>query len=325
MTDASMKYRPFGSTGLQVSERAFGAMGIGGSDGAAVDRSQALAALARAEELGCNLVDTAAVYGDSEAIVGEFLTGRRERWILSSKYSWQPRGMDGWRAGDIGTLLDEQLRRLRTDRIDFYQLHSPPLRHHEDDAYGELLQLKQQGKIRFAGVSLKSAKAIDDLLGRPGIDGFQIPFGLLNPSPFLARRDAMQARRPAVLVRSVLGDGFLTGRYGEDAVFPDPADPRHGWEPDRIRSAVRQAAAFRFLEQPAGSMLAAAIAYPLSYPEVSSVLINTKSPEQAGTTFGGNVPGPFSPDQLRSVDQIQRRLGLYPTPRLIRLWRRITG
>ena len=70
-----VRTRPFGRTGLSVSERGFGAWAIGGASYGAVPAQQALTALARAEELGCNFVDTAAVYGDSEALLGRFLGG----------------------------------------------------------------------------------------------------------------------------------------------------------------------------------------------------------------------------------------------------------
>jgi len=89
----TMPCRRFGNTGLQVSELGFGAWAIGGKSYGAVDRQESLRALARAEELGCNLVDTAMVYGQSELVLGEFLRGRRERWIVATKYSFQPEGM----------------------------------------------------------------------------------------------------------------------------------------------------------------------------------------------------------------------------------------
>jgi myo-inositol catabolism protein IolS len=69
-------------------------------------------------ELGCNLVDTAKVYGDSELVLGQFLRGRRSRWMVATKYSFQPAGMTA--------TLNEQLTRLGTDVIDLYQLHSLP-------------------------------------------------------------------------------------------------------------------------------------------------------------------------------------------------------
>src|SRR5512145_355790 len=113
-----MRHRPFGRTGLQVSEAGFGAWAIGGRSYGAVDRAEALRALAVAEELGCNLVDTAAVYGDSEEIFGKFLSGRRQRWIVATKYS-------GQEAGLVPT-AEAQLRRLGLETIDLYQLHWVP-------------------------------------------------------------------------------------------------------------------------------------------------------------------------------------------------------
>ena len=74
-----MEYRNFGQTDMQVSVVGFGAWAIGGNSFGAVYRQESLRALARAEELGCNFVDTAEVYGDSEVILGEILAGRRDR------------------------------------------------------------------------------------------------------------------------------------------------------------------------------------------------------------------------------------------------------
>ena len=91
----TMPYRRFGATGLEVSEVGFGAWAIGGKAYGSVDNAESLRALARAQELGCNLVDTAMVYGESEVVLGQFLKGRRNRWILATKYSYQPAGIDG--------------------------------------------------------------------------------------------------------------------------------------------------------------------------------------------------------------------------------------
>src|SRR5262245_31561214 len=89
----AMPYRLFGLTGLKVSEVSFGTAGIGGTAYGAIDRAESLRALARAEELGCNLADSSAIYGDSELVLGRFMRGRRSRWILATKYSYQPAGM----------------------------------------------------------------------------------------------------------------------------------------------------------------------------------------------------------------------------------------
>lgn len=134
-----MTYRALGSTGARVSEVGFGAWAIGGDAYGKVERGDALRALARAESFGCNLVDTASVYGDSELVIGEFLRGRRDRWVLATKYSGQPQGMTA--------TLENQLRRLRTEAVDLYQIHWAP-RGAQEQLYEELYALKRAGKIR---------------------------------------------------------------------------------------------------------------------------------------------------------------------------------
>lgn len=309
-----MRTRDFGRTGLQVSERSFGAWAIGGASFGAVPAAQAIDALARAEALGCNFVDTAAVYGDSEALLGRFLPGRRERWIVASKYSGQPQGMTA--------LVNEQLRRLNTDRIDFYQLHWAP-RGKDESLFDELEALKRAGKLRFTGVSLRSAGDIDHVLARPGIDGLQICVSLLDPDPLIARLALLRERGVGVIARSVLKGGFLTGKYDAAARFTDPADQRREWEPAHIRTLAQQAQAFSFLAESAGSLHAAAIAYPLSFPEVSTVILSCKSVEQVEANLGGESPCALTPALLERVAQVQRQLGVFPARGVAGLWRRL--
>lgn len=272
---ATMPYRRFGSTGLLVSEIGFGAWAIGGAAYGAVDRQDALRALARAEELGCNMVDTAMVYGNSEALLGEFLRGRRSRWIVATKYSFQPAGLTA--------TVEEQLVRLGTDVIDFYQLHALPK---DPRVLEELHGLKRAGKVRFVGASLYSAGDIDRVIDHCTLDGVQLPFSLLDPDPFLRRAARLRRSGLAVLARSVLKEGFLTGKFRRDVTFPAVDDQRHAWSAARIAATAAQAERFRFLETKSGSMLRAAVAYPLSFPEVSTVLLGTKTAAQAEVNFG---------------------------------------
>lgn len=307
-----MDQRPLGRTGLSVSERGFGAWAIGGSSWGAVAPDTALDALARAEELGCNLVDTAAVYGESEALLGRFLPGRRERWILASKYSGQPQGMTA--------LVDEQLQRLRTDRIDLYQIHWAP-RGKDESLYDELEALKRAGKIRFAGVSLRSAGDIDHVLARGGIDVLQMPVSLLDPDPLVARRSRLREAGVGVIARSALRGGFLTGKYGATTRFTAAGDQRGEWDAQRIRQLADQAAAFGFLAAEAGSPLAAAIAYPLSFTEVSTLILSCKDRRQVEANLGGATAA-LSVVSLQRVAQLQRRLGVATASPAQRLWRR---
>jgi aryl-alcohol dehydrogenase-like predicted oxidoreductase len=293
-----MRFRDFGKTGMRVSEVGFGAWGIGGDFGR-VDKRDALAALSRAEELGCNFVDTAAVYGDSEAILGEFLPSRRDRWFVATKYSGQD--------GGLQATAERQLGRMRTDYVDFYMIHWAPV---GDEArlYEDLYRLKASGKARWVGVSLYSVEDIDYVLDHTEIDGFEFAVSLLDPQPFLGRRDRIRESGPGVIVRSSLREGFLTGKFGPDAVFTDPQDQRSHWSPEKIRETAGAAERFRFLEAVAGSMTVGAARYPLSFPETSTLILGTKSAAQADINFGQVPGGVLDEPTLERIERTQADL-----------------
>lgn len=300
-----MQLRPFGATGIRVSALGFGAWAIGGQAYGAVDRAESLRALARAEELGCNFVDTAAVYGDSEAVLGEFLAGRRARWVVSTKYSGQPEG--------LARTLESQLRALRTDAVDFYMVHWAPGRG-EDALYEALASAKRAGKARAVGVSLKTAADIDRVLAQPVIDGFMLRLSLLDPDPFLQRRERIRKRRAAVVVRSALREGFLGGKYGAEARFDDPADQRHGWSREQVAALARQVERFRFLEAECGALALAAARYPLAFDEVSTVALGTRTPAQAEQNFGAAANATLGDATLARIAQVQHEAGLRMRP-----------
>jgi myo-inositol catabolism protein IolS len=296
-----MPYRRFGRTGLELSEVGFGAWGIGGASYGAVDRAESLRALARAEELGCNFVDTARVYGNSEEVLGEFLRGRRDRWVVATKYSRKN--------GPMTQSLEVQLRRLGTSAVDLYQIHWAP-RDDEQALYEEIYRLKKAGKTRFVGVSLDSLGDIDYVLDRTQIDAIQLPFSLLDPTPFLDRAAALRRSGLGVIVRSSLKEGFLTGKFNRDSTFPDPADQRHSWTREQIARTVDLVERYRFLEADAGSLARAAVSYPLSYPEVSTVILGTKSVRQAESNFGLAAGGRLPAAAIARIGELQRELGL---------------
>lgn len=294
-----MTYREFGNTGMKVSEVGFGAWGIGGRAYGDSARRDSLAALAKAEELGCNFVDTAAVYGESEALLGEFLRGRRSKWLVATKFSGQAEGLT--------KTVESQLARLGTETIDFYQLHWTP---RSNELYEEMYRLKRAGKVRYVGVSLQSARDIDYVLAHTSIDGFQVPCSLLDPYPYVARRVEVRRKGVGVIVRSSLKEGFLTGKFKSDVVFSDPNDQRSRWSRERVRQTVEAAEKFRFLEAGAGSMVAAAARYPLSFPETSCVILGTRNESQALTNFGTVAGRSLSPAQMAAIDRLQRQMGL---------------
>lgn len=298
-----MKYRKLGSTEVKVSEIGFGAWAIGGKSYGAVDEKDALNALTRAEELGCNFVDTAAVYGSSEQVLGKFLKNRREKWVIASKYSGQKEG--------ITATVDQQLRTLRTETIDIYQLHWVP---REQQLYDELSKLKESGKIRFAGVSLYSENDFDFVLKQSVIDCLQIPFSLLEPYPLLLRYEDICQRKYGIIIRSALKSGFLSGKYNQHTTFTHPNDNRSKMSKKEIVKLSTQVDVIRSLSEGAQSVLNTAVAYVLSFEAVSSVILGTKTPSQAQVNFE-ELPGKtLGQKEMASIKLLQKHMGLLPGP-----------
>jgi aryl-alcohol dehydrogenase-like predicted oxidoreductase len=296
-----MNYRPFGGTDLKLSEVGFGAWAMGGRSFGAVPEAEALDALARAEELGCNFIDSAAVYGNAEEILGRFLSTRRDRWIVASKYSGQKEGMR--------KTLESQLSSLGTHYLDFYQVHWMP-GPGEEHLLPELLALKDEGKVRYVGVSIYTSEEVRRALAHPDLDGFQLKISLLSPSPFLELREEIARAGKGLLARSALEDGFLTGKYGEDARFRDPDDRRSAFRPRQLQGLARRAAEFSRLGGEGLPLLLLATRYVLAFPEVSSLLLSTKNRAQADTNFGA-VPREGLPQgKLQEIEALQGRLGL---------------
>jgi aryl-alcohol dehydrogenase-like predicted oxidoreductase len=146
-----MEHRPFGNTGLTVSVLGLGAGHIGDA-GASEDEVGHL--LNAALDLGVTFVDTARGYGLSEERIGRHLAHRRGDFVLSTKGGYGADGAPDWSAEAVTLGIEQALRRMRTDVIDVFFLHSCPRDVLErGDVPGALLRAREQGKVRVAGYS----------------------------------------------------------------------------------------------------------------------------------------------------------------------------
>jgi aryl-alcohol dehydrogenase-like predicted oxidoreductase len=259
-----------------------GGWGIGGRAYGAVDRQVARATVIRFVELGGRFIDTAEAYGASEEIIGEVLAELRcrDRIVLATKTQHH-------RPEEIRRSLEQSLRRLRTDWIDVYQIHQPP----EDEptrneVLGAFEELRAAGKIRLIGASVKgpvvtqhTAELCRRYIRTGRVHALQVIYSLLRPANAAVFREAAQAG-VAIIARTILESGFLSGRYLPGHVFARD-DHRHRWSQEqleRIHGAVAALAA----DLPAGalSVTELAIRFSLSPVEVSVVIPGAKSPEQ---------------------------------------------
>lgn len=281
-----MRSRPLGKTGLQVSEIGFGAWAIGGnahgnSYGPTDDR-ESIATTRRAVELGVTFFDTADVYGwgHSEELLGEALHDRRDEVHLATKVGgdfYHGGVRMNFEPGYIAFALDRSLKRLRTDRIDLYQLHNPPAELMADPATYETFEsLKAEHKIDHYGVSVhEPGEALMCLeSGMPEV--VQIPFSLFRQEWINDFFDEARRSGIGVIAREPLGNGFLTGKILPDARFP-PGDIRHHWPPSMIAGRAAAAGHLAFLTRPDRTMAQTALRFALAFPEVSVAIPGAKA------------------------------------------------
>src|SRR4051794_17090029 len=154
-----MTYRPLGSSGLMVS-----VVGVGcNAFGRRVDQDALAAMLSAARDSGVNLLDTADIYGgapgQSESMLGEALKGQRDEFVVATKFGMDMKGANGTDLGARGSrryvrcAVEGSLRRLQTDHLDLYQLHSPDPLTPLEETLEALTDLVREGKVLYIGCS----------------------------------------------------------------------------------------------------------------------------------------------------------------------------
>ena len=270
-----METRQLGKDGPQVSCICFGAWPIGGGMGAVADQ-QAIEAVRAAIDVGMTFIDTAESYQTSEALIGKAISGRRDQVFLATKVS----GRDHSRE-HIKQALEASFQALGTDYIDLYQLHSP--QRAIEETMGVLLRLRDQGKIRYIGISNYSAEQTLEVLQHGAIHSSQPRYNILS-------REAEQSVLPAclengigVIPHSVLAKGHLSGRYQPGHSF-DSGDERSGFASftreglERVTQVTSKLASWS--QDHGRDMIQLAIAWTLAQPSVTSPIVGAKSADQ---------------------------------------------
>ncbi len=237
--EATMKYRAFGRTGVQVSRLCLGAMMFGAWGNP--DHDESIAVIHAALDAGINFIDTADVYsaGESEEIVAKALQGRRDDVVLATKF-FAPMGADLNMSGGSRRWIirecENSLRRLQTDYIDLYQVHRPDPNVDIDETLGALTDLVHQGKVRYLGSSTYPASAIVEaqwVAERRHRERFvceQPPYSILVRGVEADVLPTCERHGMAVIPWSPLAGGWLSGKWrkGGDDVHQPPRQPHPG-------------------------------------------------------------------------------------------------
>jgi len=324
-----VRYRQFGKTGWRVSEIGFGGARIGGLLAQDGGRATSLKTLEAACDAGINFFDTADMYsqGESEILVGKAFRNKRDKVFIATKGGYSlprqkrliqlvkpfakpivralglrrsavPASLSGtvsqdFSPGYLRVAVDASLRRLQSDHIDLYQLHSPPQDEltgsRLQDALGLLGRLKTEGKIREYGIALDSVYDAVHCLDMEGIASLQMPFGLMDLQALDGVFDQVSERQIGIIARGCFGGGALKQSLTEAELRAN--EPQ--WE--------RALQIKRLAEQMQRSALEAALQFALSIERISVTILGMRTPEHVATNLQYYAAKALSNEEKREL------------------------
>jgi aryl-alcohol dehydrogenase-like predicted oxidoreductase len=325
-----MELRVFGRTGMQLSVLGFGCGAVGGLmvRGDAADQERTIA---RAIAAGVNYFDTAVQYGDgeSEKNLGRVLQKLKPANLAVGTKVRLPASETGRMDDAISTSLEGSLARLRLDRVDILHLHNPitengggsalSVRQVLDDVVPAFERLRQQGKIRFLGMTaLGDAAALHQVIDARVFDSAQVVYNMLNPSAAseLPARypaqdygrlfDSTKATGVGVVGIRVLAGGALSGSAERHPIAGPPPEPigsatSYGADIDRARRLMPLVE-----EGLAASLTEAATRFALSHPAMGTILVGMATPQQFEDALTAAEKGPLPQAALDRLSALRQ-------------------
>jgi len=301
----AIERRPLGRTGTEVTILGYGAMELRGQPrGPAITDEAAGQVLNAVLDAGINLIDTSVDYGRSEELIGRYLGHRRDEYFLASKCGCPldlPTGTPppyphDYRPANVRAGVEQSLRRLGTDRLDLVQVHMSPSRAQleQDQTIGTLQALRDEGKVRFIGMS----GILPNLPGHLAMgvfDVFQIPYSALQRE-HEELISAAAAAGAGTLIRGGAARGTLaadkTGQPGPIGLPPGAGQER--WAAAGLDGLLDGMSRMEFV-----------LRFTLSHPGLSSTIVGTANPEHLRANLAvagrGPLPGDLYAEALRRL------------------------
>jgi aryl-alcohol dehydrogenase-like predicted oxidoreductase len=300
--------RTLGRTGLEVTTLGFGAMELRGDQGGPQIADEDAGRLLNAVlDEGINFIDTSIDYGRSEELIGKFIAHRRSEYVLASKCGCVPGAGMGTdhvhTAENIRAGVEHSLRTLRTDHLDLVQFHRS-LSRQEFEAEGaltEALALRDEGKVRFVGVSA-ILPTLNEQIEMGVFDTFQIPYS------------ALQREHEDVITRaSSAGMGIII-RGGVARGTPDDWESRRYYmvSNETMRDFWDAARLDELLD--GMSRTAFMLRFTLSHPDLDTTIVGTGSIEHLRENLAVAAAGPLPDDVLREARSRLTAAGAIPAP-----------
>jgi aryl-alcohol dehydrogenase-like predicted oxidoreductase len=315
-----MQYTPLGKKGPTVSTIGFGAWAIGGLNWGPTDDRVSRKALHQALDLGVTFIDTADVYGNghSEKLIAGVLKERGKGGVIvATKMGndfYHATEQDDTGFGPIQANYDrkyliwaaeQSLKRLDLETIDILQLHSPTTElARRDEPWEALVRLKEQGKIRHAGISIISFAETEQafLLAEHSdlLDCIQVRYNLLEREAEKVLFPKAQQYGIGVIVRIPILFGLLAGKFTRQSRFGDDDHRRHTLSPEKLDEYLDNLEKMQPLydRHPDQTMAQTSLRFCISHPACHLAIPGAKTPEQVRDNCAASDLGPLPQGEI---------------------------
>lgn len=317
-----MKTKQLGNSDLQISPLGIGAWAMGGAGWAFAwsqqDDNDSISAIHAALDAGMNWIDTAAVYGlgHSEEVVAKAIADRSDKPYVFTKCArvWDENRQIGKRlkADSIRRECEDSLRRLKVDAIDLYQIHWPEPDEDVEEGWATLAKLKEEGKVRWIGVSNFNAEQLCRAQKIAPITSLQPPYSLIRREVETEVLPFCAVHNVGVIAYSPMGSGLLTGAMTRERLENLPEDDwrRRGpqfQEPLLTRNLKLADKLKEIAERHNRSAGEAALAWALANSVVTGAIVGVRNAEQVNGVIGG-MEFRLSAEELAEVESFFQKV-----------------
>jgi len=309
-----MQKRTLGKSGLEVSALGLGCMGLSFGLGPAIEKSDAIKLIRDAVERGVTFFDTAEVYGPyiNEEVVGEALAPFRKDVVIATKFGFEadPNNDGKWSATNskpehIKQVVEESLKRLKTDVIDLYYQHRVDKNTPIEETAGAVKDLIAAGKVKHFGLSEAGAQTIRRAHAVQPVTALQSEYSLFWREPEQSVLPTLEELGIGFVPFSPLGRGFLTGTIKKDTTFANgdirSTLPRYNGEARDANQALVDVIA-QFAEQKKAKPAQIALAWLLAQkPWIVPIPGTTKLSRLEENLGGASLE--LSTDEVRSLNE----------------------
>ncbi len=311
-----MERKRLGNSDMEITSIGVGAWAMGGGGWefgwGPQDDANSISAIHAALDAGVNWIDTAAIYGlgHSEEVVGRALAGRANRPYVFTKCSmvWDKDRRIGHslKAASVRRECEDSLRRLSVDAIDLYQIHWPDPESEVEEGWTEMARLKEEGKVRWIGVSNFKPDHMERCRRIAPITSLQPPYSAVSPQIEDEILPYCQRHGIGVIVYSPMKSGLLTGKMTRERVAAFPKDDFRrralAFQEPHLTRNLRLAQLMQNIGARHGHTAGeVAIAWTLRHPAVTAAIVGMRSAEQVRGVAGA-LEFRLSDDEIAEIE-----------------------